>query len=308
MSAFTHLDKQNLTQLMRWYGLEADHYSPATEGIENSNFFVETKGATGHTEHYVLTIFETLTAPQLHWFVQLLQQLDRSGLPVAAPMTGQDGVITHYQDKPVMLMPRLQGDHPRAPSEAQCMAIGEVLARLHITHLGLPEATHAVPLQQLQALVRDRLHQLPLQAQNRAQQLLEHWHALALPQVLCHGDLFRDNALFQGPKLSGVLDFYNAGRAPAVFDIAVCLNDWCVDDQGSPQQAHTRALLAGYHTKRPLSLVEQDALPLACAVAALRFWLSRLQPVNRAVAGKGAKNPEEFARIFQTRSTHLRVL
>lgn len=305
MSAFTHLDNQSLTQLVDWYGLVADQYTAATEGIENSNFFVQTKDTGGRTGHYVLTIFETLSSPQLCWFIELLNQLEQSGLPVAAPIRGPDGVMTRYRDKPVMLMPRLQGDHPLDPSETQCAALGAVLAQLHNTHLELPQPTHAEPLQQLRALTRDRLPQLPRATQDQAQQLLQRWQALALPEVLCHGDLFRDNALFQGSELSGVLDFYNAGRAPAVYDIAICLNDWCVDDQGNLRQAQTRGLLDRYQAERPLTTEEREALPLACAIAALRFWLSRLQPAGHVVAGRGAKNPDEFARLFRKRITDL---
>ena len=124
--------------------------------------------------------------------------------------------------------------------------------------------------------------------------------------MLCHGDLFRDNVLFNGEQLTGVLDFYNAGAASAEYDIAIAMNDWCVDSEGHPDTALETALLDGYQRVRPLDNAARMRLPLALAIAALRFWLSRLgAPAREQAIGQGSKDPEEFARLFAQRAAAL---
>jgi homoserine kinase type II len=130
----------------------------------------------------------------------------------------------------------------------------------------------------------------------------------ALPQGPVHADLFRDNVLFvnapEGPRLSGVLDFYFAGVECWLFDIAVCLNDWCVDEASGrlvPEQAE--ALVEAYQTVRPFTAGEWRLLPTLLRAAALRFWLSRLWDwhLPRAAAVLTPKDPVPYERILRER-------
>jgi homoserine kinase type II len=130
----------------------------------------------------------------------------------------------------------------------------------------------------------------------------------ALPRGAIHADLFRDNVMFDdgpaGDRLSGLFDFYFAGVDTWLFDIAVCLNDWCIDlASGRLDEARAAALVAAYAAVRPLSGGERRLLPALMRAAALRFWLSRLWDLHlpRDASLLTAHDPEHFERVLRER-------
>lgn len=287
MSVFTPLNADQIQQLLAAQQLTLLHFSPASEGIENSNFFVTTDNAQGMEQEWVLTLLEQLDMTQAIWFQALLTRLENEDLPVAVPQ----GDLQQFAGKPVLLAPRLVGRHPARPTPSQVHAIGQVLARLHDCGFALPS-----PVPDERARLVELTQQLPLLPANwraRASRLLADWQAVTGEKRLIHGDLFRDNALFEGDRLTGLLDFYNASYELPVYDLAVALNDWALDEQGEADAQLEQALLSGYAQVAPLPTPE--LLPQALAVAALRFWLSRLASQRRASAGRGSKSPAEFA-------------
>lgn len=299
MSAFTRISDAQLDALLAPHGLKADHWQVAAEGIENSNYFVTTDDG----RELVLTILEQTPVEALDWFVSLLEQLDTLGLPVAVPLRAGDRAVATFQGKPVLLVPRLPGEHVTAPTAAHCRAIGALLATLHGCRMARP-GEHDGPAEQLVSLI-PLLGKLTREEQEDACPLLEAWAGREGTPVLCHGDLFRDNVLFRGQQVSGLLDLYNAGPELAVWDLAVAGNDWCVHPDGSPDPERERALLMGYGQVRALPMQELSQLPLARTVAALRFRLSRLKETPADAQGRGAKDPEEFARIYRERRKRL---
>lgn len=303
MSAFTRITDAQLDSLLAPYGLRARHWRVAAEGIENSNFFVSAETAEQEPEELVLTILEQLPGESLDWFVTLLEQLEALGLPVAVPLRANGQAISDFQGKPVLLVPRLPGEHVATPTAAHCQAIGAALATLHGCRIARP-TEHDGPAEQLVRLI-PLLGKLTPEEQADARPLLDAWALREGTPVLCHGDLFRDNALFQDKQLTGLLDLYNAGHELAVWDLAVAGNDWCVNPDGSPDPERERALLIGYGRVRTLPMEELSLLPLARAVAALRFRLSRLREAPDDAQGRGAKDPEEFARIYRERRKRL---
>ncbi|GCL61145.1 homoserine kinase [Pseudaquabacterium pictum] len=281
-------------------------------GIENSNFFVTTTQGD-----WVLTLFERLTAAQLPYYLQLMQHLAQRGLPVPAPRADADGQILHQlAGKPAALVNRLPGHHQLAPGLHHCAQLGSLLARMHL-------AVADFPLQQPNLRGRDwwpliapqvRPHLPPAQ-----QQLLDDELAFqqqvaaspafaALPQGAVHADLFCDNVLFDGlpghEKLTGAFDFYFAGTDSFGYDLAVCLNDWCLNaDDASLDEARAQALVQAYEVHRPLSAGEHRLLPALLRAAALRFWLSRLGDwhLPRPAALLQPKDPGHFERVLRAR-------
>jgi len=282
-------------------------------GIENSNFFVTCR-RDGRARDYVLTLFERLDPAQLPFYLGLMQHLARRGLPVPEPHADPGGTLMHrVAGKPAALVDRLPGTHQLAPDERHCRQVGALLARLHL-------AARDFPLQQpnLRGMAWWRetapvvapflgTSQQRLLAAELAYQEALHASAAhaSLPRGPIHADLFRDNAMFVGDELTGVFDFYFAGIDAWLFDIAVCLNDWCIDlDSGRLDEARAAAFVAAYASVRPLGGVERRLMPAMLRAAALRFWLSRLADVHlpRDAALLKPHDPAHFERVLRERA------
>ena len=299
MSVYTPLSHSQLALVLDSYGYRLLDFRAASHGIENSTFLIEAQDRHQQPAPLVLTIFETLDHDALAPYLVLLGHLAEQGLPVPAPLTdhhGQDQITV--AGKPAVLMPRLPGEHDFAVDLDRCRQVGALLARLHRCDTG---ALLALPdeRRRLETLAT-QLNQLPDDHREGGRALLSDWQARPAGTTLIHGDLFRDNLLWQQGRISALLDFYNACLDYPEYDLAVTLNDWCVDSNGKPVAAREQALLEGYREHG--GQLDDSLLLEALAVAALRFWLSRLAgPVSEYSEGQGSKDPEEFARIFQWR-------
>jgi homoserine kinase type II len=285
-------------------------------GIENTNYFATTdRGA------YVLTLFERLTATQLPYYLKLMKHLAVHGVPVPNPAANAQGELLYLvKGKPATVVNRLRGKSELTPSLAHCGQVGAMMATMHLAGRdfemiqpnlrGLHWWNDTVPvvlpyLDDAQAaLIRA---ELAYQNHLAASSLYA-----ALPLGPVHADLFRDNVLFEthsaGPELTGIFDFYFAGRDTYVFDIAVALNDWCVDlNTGAGMPAQAEAFLDAYQRVRPLSGAEWQALPAMRRAGALRFWISRLWDFHlpRQASMLKAHDPGHFERVLREQ---LRVL
>lgn len=291
------------------------HMEGCSGGIENTNYFVTTDQAP-----YVLTLFERLTAQQLPFYLRLMKHLALHGIAVPDPAANRDGDVLHsLNGKPAAVVNRLKGKSELNPTPAHCSALGEVLARMHLAARdfgmqqpnlrGLPWWNETVPVV-LPFLEEDqsRLIRSELAYQNHVATLSAYG---ALPRGPIHADLFRDNAMFaqdlpadQAPQLTGIFDFYFAGVDAWLFDLAVCLNDWCVDlPTGRTDAARSRALLQAYAAVRPLTAQERELLPAMARAGAFRFWLSRLWDLHlpREAAMLQAHDPTHFERVLRQR-------
>ena len=301
MSAFTPLPDHVLTELLAELGWQPLACAPAHHGIENSNYLIDAGDGAGQRRALVLTLFETLPPTALPWFAELLTRVAAAGLPVPCPIALPRGTVFTCCERPALLVPRLPGAHVEQPSPAHCAAVGAALARLHQVPADLPRRAGAEPDDSLGALLDWLPAEQPTLAAD-ARQRVAAWLGRGSVQTLIHADLFRDNVLFEGERLSGLLDFYNAGHGDPLYDLAVAINDWCVGDGGAPQPALQQAMLAGYRQQRALTEADLAALPEALAVAALRFWLSRRASQHQsALAGAGSKDPAPFAQLYQRR-------
>ncbi len=278
MSVYTALSPSQLKQLLSAYNTgEVLHYAGISDGIENTNYHVQTSCGDS-----ILTIYEHFSAEQLPFFLQLLAFFRASNLIVPEPIpTRQQQYFTHWQGKPAALFKCLPGQSILSPDTGHCRQLGTTLAKLHKAGQQFPLqrknnrgmswmlGTAEQLLPQLTpkeaALVKD---ELLFQQQNPAQQL---------PQGIIHADLFCDNSLFEQDQLSGIVDFYNACNDSLLFDLAVVVNDWCLADDNYLDLNKARAILGAYEQIRPLTSAERRHWPVMLRTSVLRFWLSRLQ-------------------------------
>jgi homoserine kinase type II len=291
-------------------------------GIENTNYFVSTDQG-----HYVLTLFERLGFEQLPFYLALMKYLAQHGIPVPDPATDPAGVYLHkMQGKPATIVNRLPGASALTPSPAHCACVGEMLARMHLAGAdfpmqqpnlrGLPwwNATAPVVMPFLEP-AQAALLQSELAYQNH---IAAGSCYAALPSGPIHADLFRDNVLFDTPEvpqptgapvaLSGFFDFYFAGVDTWLFDVAVCLNDWCVDlDTGACHPERHDSFLQAYARVRPLTAAERRLLPAMQRAGALRFWISRLWDLHlpREASMLKPHDPTHFERVLRQRVTSM---
>jgi homoserine kinase type II len=281
-------------------------------GIENTNYY-----ATTTHGQWVLTLFERLAAEQLPYYLRLMQHLASRGIPVPSPQPDATGMLVHHlAGKPASLVTRLPGSHRPAPGSTQCEQVGAMLARMHVAgadfdmqqhHMrGLSWWTDTAPVV-LPHLAPDQADLLRTELAFQ-QQLGASPAGQALPRGPIHADLFRDNVMFDdtaGPDtLCGFFDFYFAGSDSFLFDIAVCLNDWCCDDAtGALDEARASAFVSAYERARPLTAGERRAMPALLRAAALRFWISRLWDwhLPRSAALLKPKDPTHFERVLRQR-------
>ena len=281
-------------------------------GIENTNYFVSTDQG-----EWVLTLFERLQPAQLPFYLGLMQHLAQRGLPVPEPCADADGLLVHeVAGKPAALVKRLPGQHQFAPDLHHCAQLGQMLARMH---LGATDFTLRQPnlrgltwcqtmAPQLQPHLSKTQRQLLASELSFQQQLATSPSYAALPRGAVHLDLFRDNVLFDGlpghEKLTGCFDFYFAGIDRFAYDLAVCLNDWCLGaDHASLDEDRAQALVHAYEQVRPLAGAETRLLPALLRAAALRFWLSRLgdKHLPRQASLIQPKDPGQFERVLRAR-------
>lgn len=281
-------------------------------GIENTNYY-----ATTALGQWVLTLFERLPREQLPYYLRLMQHLAARGIPVPAPQADAAGEVLHtVAGKPAAVVTRLPGSHRLAPDAPHAAQVGAMLARMHLAgrdfalaqpHLrGLAWWRDTVPVvlpylaPDQATLLADELAFQKAFAASAAGQ--------ALPTGPIHADLFRDNVMFDETagedRLCGFFDFYFAGTDSWLFDVAVCLNDWCADlDTGRLAEDRAAAFMAAYEGVRPLEHVEVRALPVLLRAAAFRFWLSRLWDwhLPREAALLQPKDPTHFERVLRDR-------
>lgn len=309
MAVYTEVREADVAALLQHLNLPAlVSLRGITSGIENTNYFVTTTQG-----EWVLTLFERLSAEQLPFYLRLMQHLARAGIPVPEPRADAQGELLHQvAGKPAALVSKLQGGHQLAPAEVHVAQVGGMLARMHVAAHSCPvRQPHLRGLDWWRATVPEVLPHLNQPTAALLREELAYQASVAesaaghsLPTGIVHADLFRDNVMFVGDQLSGFFDFFFAGVDHLLFDLAVCLNDWCVDDAtGALDEDRAQAMAAAYHAQRPLLPAEVRLMPALLRAAAFRFWLSRLWDwhLPRPASVLQPKDPLHFERVLRRR-------
>ncbi len=291
MAVYTHLGAEELARLIAQYDVgELVSAKGIAEGVSNSNWLVETTGNSGESAgsgtRFILTLYERrIDYADLPYFLDLLDHLAAKGCPVPRTMHDRSGASFRMEaGKAAALIEFLPGVSPTRPTPAQARSVGAVLAELHLAARDFPRtranamdfAASAAILDACGAQALATIHPgLPA--------MLDHARAAAaldlsaLPQSQTHTDLFPDNVLMLGDKVTGLIDFYFACTGPMVLDLAVSHAAWCFDAANAYRPDCGAALVAGYQSVRPLTPEERALFPAIAKGACLRFVASRAE-------------------------------
>ncbi|MFN3483185.1 MAG: homoserine kinase [Rhabdaerophilum calidifontis] len=281
MAVYTDISAEELVEFLKAYDLgPLLSFKGIAEGVENSNYLIETGGG-----RYILTLYEKRVKPEeIPFFLGLMGHLADRGINCPLPVKAHDGqALRGLAGRPAAIVTFLEGVSYRRPSVAHCGALGGALAGLH-------EAARGFGMSRANALSVAGWRPLAEAAGERAESIapglaiairteladLEvHWPR-NLEKGIIHADLFPNNVLFVGDQLSGLIDFYFAAEDAFAYDLAICLNAWCFEPDFSFNLTKGRAMIAGHRARRALNRAEIVALPILCRGAAMRFLLTRL--------------------------------
>jgi homoserine kinase type II len=310
MAVYTDLTDDELAGLLADFELGAPlAFKGIAEGVENSNFLLETEAG-----RFILTVYEKrVREADLPFFLELMQWLAAHGYPSATPMPDRGGrLLKQVRGKPCAIVSFLPGLSVRRPGVAHCREAGEGLARLHLAAEGFPgrranDLGQAAWAPMFEGLAADAERLKPGLAAVIEADLARFERAWprGLPAGIVHADYFPDNVFFQAGRFAGTIDFYFACEDQLAYDIAVALNAWCFEPDGSFNITAARAMVAGYEAHRPLSAAERAALPLLAHGAAMRFFLTRLHDWHATPAGAlvRPKDPLEYERKLAVHRT-----
>ena len=304
MAVYTEVSDDDLAAFVAAYDIgDVVSFKGIAEGVENSNYLLATTKA-----RFILTLYEKrVDKGDLPFFLGLMEHLAERGITCPLPVKGRDGeALRTLCGRPAAVVTFLDGVSVRKPTPAHCAELGQALGQLHAAGEGFAiRRSNALSVSGWRPLAdvakgRSDVVQTGLDAEIAAE--LDHLEAafarLDLPAGVIHADLFPNNVLFLGDRLSGLIDFYFACDDAYAYDVAVCLNSWCFEPDQSFNITKGRALLEAYHAARPLSAAEIDALPTLARGSAIRFLLTRLVDWLDTPAGALVKklDPLEYFR------------
>ena len=277
MSVFTPVSTAEAGALLEHYTLgEVENLEGIAQGVENTNYFLTTT-----TGEYVLTLFEHIPRPDLPFYVGLMDHLAHREVICPAPMRMDSGeLIAEVNGKPAVIVSRLAGAPETQPDAHTCERAGAILAGLHVAAVdydasldnGRGRAWRESFAEALKPKI-SRAESDLIAAENRYQGI--HDDAV-LPQGIIHGDFFHDNVLWDDEGRGGVIDFYFACDDALAYDVAIAVNDWCVNPDATLEHTRAHAFIKGYESRRPLESFERSLWPVMLRRAALRTWLGRL--------------------------------
>jgi homoserine kinase type II len=303
MAVYTDITDEELAGLLADFELGAPlSLKGVAEGVENSNFLLETEAG-----RYFLTVYERrVNEADLPFFLELMRWLAEHGFASATPIADRAGsLLKRVRGKPCAIVTFLSGLSVRRPTVAHCREAGAGLAELHLAAEGFPlsrandlgRAAWAPMFEPLKGAADGLKPGLARQISSDLELLNAKWPA-GLPEGVVHADFFPDNVFFRQGKFAGAIDFYFACNDAFAYDIAIALNAWCFEPDGSFNITAARALVAGYESRRKLSDVERLALPVLAHGAAMRFFLTRLHDWGATPEGAlvKPKDPLEYER------------
>ena len=281
MSVYTSVNIEELKIWLQDYALDnLTDYQGIKSGITNTNYFL----MTAH-DRFVLTLFEKNTIEDLPYFVDLMAHLAKNSFLCPKPIFKNNGTaLSILKNKPALIVTCLKGKELNKPEVKHCKAVGASLAELHMKSANFTaQHQNTRDLNWIKKTAETLFSELPQDESLllREEILYQEKQNYKLPKSTIHGDLFRDNVLFLNDQVSGFIDFYYACTDYLILDVAIAVNDWCVNNDGSFDEARLNAFLDAYKKIRSFNDDEDQAWNDILRLASLRFWVSRLNDFYR---------------------------
>ena len=301
MAVYTHITDDDLSAFLEEYDIGAlTSLSGIAEGVENSNFLVRTTTGT-----YILTLYEKRVDPNdLPFFLGLMGHLSAAGMSCPTPVPARDGkALKELNDRPAAIVTFLEGVWPRRIQPGHCRSLGGAMAAMHLAGENFEmRRVNALSVESWRPLLtscglpgHEIYHGLYNELNVELGRLENDWPT-GLPSGVIHADMFPDNVFFLNEDVSGIIDFYFACTDILAYDLAICLNAWCFENDGSFNVTKARLMISSYQKVRRLSPEELTSLPILARGSAMRFLLTRLydwlnQPEGALVK---PKDPMEY--------------
>ena len=304
MAVYTSINKSELEDWLKNFSIGTlKNFKGISSGVTNTNYFVETD-----TTKLILTIFEENKLEELPFYLDLMRFLASKNFPCPLPVINNNNeYLTLIKDKPAILVSFLLGAEKESITEDDCCSVGEALARLHTSAKDFSgKKKNSRNIDWISAKFNELKKRLSSSDQTIIEQEIDYQKNCltdGLPSGIIHGDLFRDNVFFHQEKLSAFIDFYYACNDHFILDIAITINDWCSNSDGSLNKEKFDLFLNGYQSIRMLQSSEFKYLNNALRLAALRFWLSRLDAYYNILESESVsiKNPNYFRKVLLNR-------
>jgi homoserine kinase type II len=304
MAVYTSINSSDLNDWIEKFNFkDLVNFKGISSGVTNSNYLIQ----MAHS-NYILTIFEHNNIEELPFYIDLMTYLAKENFLCPRPIENKNGqALGLLKDKPALMVSFLDGKEKVIRSPKSCYLVGQYLAKLHLTANNFPQLNkNTRGLDWVSDMYLNLKKYLSLEDQGILELEINYHKEMdkaELPEGIIHGDLFKDNVLFLNDKVSGFIDFYYACNEKFIYDIAIAINDWCIDQDGQINKSMFLEFIKGYQSKRKLTDNEQEYLNVALRLAALRFWLSRLEDFYNAKEGEitSIKDPKHFKDILLDR-------
>ena len=310
MAVYTKLEYQEVEKFLEQYNINGfKDYTGITEGVENTNYLIKTL-----KQDYILTIYEKrVNENDIPFFIKLLSNLSENKFPCPRPIENKNNEkINKIKDKNAALVTFLDGQSKNKITSEECFEIGKITAQLHeITKKFNIHRKNNLSIESWKDILEKTIQQkidldntIITKTRNYLNLLKDKWPK-NLPQGIIHADLFPDNIFFKNNKVSGIIDFYFACNDFFAYEIAICLNSICFDNNSTFNMTKAKNLIDGYSSIRTLSENEKKYLPILSMGAAMRFFLTRLYDFYNTdnKANVKIKDPMEYFKKIEFHST-----
>jgi homoserine kinase type II len=310
MAVYTKLEHQEVRQFLEQYNINNfKDYKGITEGVENTNYLIKTS-----EQDYILTIYEKrVDENDLPFFIKLLSYLSENKFPCPKPIANKNNEkINRIKNKNAALVTFLNGQSKNKITSEECFEIGKITAQLHeITKKFNINRKNNLSIENWESIFEKTIKQkidldesIIKKTKNYLNFLKDKWPK-NLPQGIIHADLFPDNIFFTNNKVSGIIDFYFACNDFFAYEIAICINSLCFDNNSTFNMTKAKNLIDGYSSTRELSEDEKKYLPILSMGAAMRFFLTRLYDFYHTdnKANVKIKDPFEYLKKIEFHST-----